>query len=334
MKRTVTILALVLALLFVAAAPAAAASGLNSRLGLWSRPGVVTTFNPGDNGAFCESLAADRAGHLFASVTVWGPSDGNSTGQIWRIAPNGHKTLVATCDLGVTGMLSGLAFDDRGRLYAGWADFADPSTAKPGVVRLDPGGALKRVVTLPGSSFPNGLAFHDGRLYVSDSTRGAIWRVRPGRPQEPSRPWLQNDLLLPGANGLGANGIVFWHSRLTVAVSDAGRIVRVRVRANGSAGAPAVVVEKPDLVSVDGIAYDVRGGLWLVTNTNGLLRLGPAGALSRVATNPGWLDYPTQPVFGTTPSTRTTLFIANGSFTNGTPNILALNVGVRGLRFP
>jgi sugar lactone lactonase YvrE len=330
MRRTVTILALVAALLAVAAAPAAAASGPNARLGSWSRPGVVTTFNPGVNGAFCESLAADRAGHLFASVTVWGQA--SNTGQIWRIAPSGHKTLAATCDLGATGMLSGLAFDARGRLYVGWVDFADPSVAKPGVARLAPGGTLKRVVTLPGSSFPNGLAFHNGRLYISDSTLGAIWRVLPGRLQTPSRPWLQNALLKPAtASGLGANGIAFWRNSLIVAVSDEGRIVRVPLRANGSARAPVVVTQKPDLVSVDGIAFDVHGGLWLVTNTNGLLRLGPRGALSDVENNPGWLDYPTQPVFGTTPGMRAMLYIANGSFNNGTPNILALNVGVRGL---
>ncbi|MGZ4198609.1 MAG: SMP-30/gluconolactonase/LRE family protein [Thermoleophilia bacterium] len=330
MRRTIVLLALTATLLAVAAAPATA-SGLNSRLGLWSRPGVVATFPPGDNGAFCESLAADRTGHLFASVTVWGTTA--NTGQIWRIAANGRKTLVATADLGATGMLSGLAFDARGRLFVGWVDFADPSVATPGVARLA-GETLTRVVTLPGTSFPNGLAFHDGRLYVSDSAIGAIWRLHPGHAQAPARPWLQNDLLLPGANGLGANGIAFRHDRLTVAVSDAGRVVQVRVRANGSAGAPVVVAEKPELASVDGIAYDVRGGLWLVTNANGLMRLGPKGGLSHVASDPGWLDYPTQPVFGTTPATRTLLYIANGSFDNGTPNVLVLNAGVRGLRLP
>lgn len=328
MKRTVTILALVVALLAVAA-PAAAASGPSTRLGCSGPPAVVATFDPGDNGAFCESLAADRAGNLFASVTVWGLE--SNTGQIWRIRPNGHKTLAATCDLGATGMLSGLAFDQRGRLYVGWVDFNDPSVATPGVARLGPGAKLTRVVALPGSSFPNGLAFHDGWLYVSDSTLGAVWRVRPGCSQAPSQPWFQDDLLLPGADGLGANGIAFWRHRLTVAVSDAGRIVRVRVRANGSAAAPVVVAEQPELVSVDGIAYDARGGLWAVTNANGLLRLGRAGTLRQVASDPGWLDYPTQPVFGTAPGRHTTLYVSNGSFDNGTPNVVALHVGARGL---
>ncbi len=327
MKRMLIILAVTAALL-AAAAPARAASPAQVRLGCWIQPGIVAVFDPGDNGSFLESMAADQAGNLFASLTVWGLD--SNTGQIWRITPGGRKSLVATADIGPTGMLTGLAFDDLGRLYVGLADFADPAVATPGVFRMRV-GSLTRVLTLPGTSFPNGLAFHSDRLYVSDSSVGAVWRVRPGRTVSPTKPWLQDDLLLPGDTGLGANGIAFRQSALTIAVSDAGRIVRVPMRTDGSAGTPVVVAEKPELVSADGIAFDRSGGLWIVTNENGLLRLTPSGGLKAIATDPGWLDYPTMPVFGTVAGLRTMLYIANGSFEAGTPNIAALAVGVRGL---
>ena len=40
------------------------------------------------------------------------------------------------------------------------------------------------------------------------------------------------------------------------------------------------------------------------------------------------------PAFGTTPATRTTLYISDGAFYKGTPNIMASDVGVRGLPLP
>ncbi len=43
---------------------------------------------------------------------------------------------------------------------------------------------------------------------------------------------------------------------------------------------------------------------------------------------------PTMPAFGTTRTTRTTLYIANGALYNATPNIVALDIGMRGLPLP
>jgi hypothetical protein len=117
------------------------------------------------------------------------------------------------------------------------------------------------------------------------------------------------------------------------AAPDSGRIVRLRINEDGSAGKPVPVVQKVALQSVDGIAFDVFGTLWAAINSN---KIGTVrhGEFRLPADNPGWLDCPTMVAFGTTLKTRTNLFVSNGGFNNGTPNIVSVDVGVRGLRLP
>ena len=64
------------------------------------------------------------------------------------------------------------------------------------------------------------------------------------------------------------------------------------------------------------------------------MRLTPKGTLQVIANAPGWLDYPVMLVFGTTRSTLKTLYVENGSFQNGTPNIVALHVRIGGPPLP
>jgi hypothetical protein len=111
MKRSLVTLTLALVLLTLAAAPAAATSPA------WPQPTTFATLPYGDMGSFAESLAADRCGNLYASLTVYGAD--TNTGQIWRITPRGDTVLAAEMDVGYYGMLSGLAFDAMGRLYVG-----------------------------------------------------------------------------------------------------------------------------------------------------------------------------------------------------------------------
>ena len=70
--------------------------------------------------------------------------------------------------------------------------------------------------------------------------------------------------------------------------------------------------------------------------SGGLFRLTPKGDLTTKADDPGWLDYPTTPVFGATGRTEKTLFVENGAYfsfdLDGThPDIQAVPVGVPGL---
>src|SRR5665647_1636966 len=168
--------------------------------------------------------------------------------------------LGATMDLSPNGMLTGVAVDRLDRVYVAFYEFADPQSIGSGVFRVGSGGAMTKVVSLPAGTFPNGLAFHDGRAYVTDSATGAVWRARIGSGvAAPAAPWLEDALLAPGdpesdptMSGIGANGIAFRGERLFVSVSDYGRIVRVRVKADGSPSAPSVICEQPALKTADG----------------------------------------------------------------------------------
>ena len=280
---------------------------------------VVTTFAPGD---FPESLAADGHGNVYASLGF--------RGDVVKVTPGGQQQPLAHLDVG-GGLITGLAFDPSGALYVADATFQAAPTP-PGVFRIGPGGGVTRVATLPGASFPNGLAFHDGDLYISDSSLGAIWRLAPGG--KPAL-WLQHPLLAPAhSTGIGANGLAFWQGSLYVAVADSGTIVRVPLGTGGDAGTPRVAAQANVLRTADGIAFDVHGNLYVTVNNNRLVRLAPDGALTELAAKNNGLVYPTMAAFGTTPATRTTLYITNGALDNGTPNIVAFNAGTRGLPLP
>lgn len=280
---------------------------------------VITTFAPGD---FPESLAVDGQGNLYASLGF--------IGEVVKVTPGGQQHLVARLPVGA-GLLTGLAFDPGGNLYVADATF-EASPAPPGVFRIGAGGAVTRVATLPAGSFPNGLAFHGGDLYVSDSSLGVIWRLAPGGD---AAIWLQHPLLAPKTSkGIAANGVAFWRGSLYVAVADSGTIVRVPLAAGGTAGAPVVVAQAPLLRTADGIAFDVRGNLYITVNNNSLARLAPDGELTLLAAKNDGLVYPTMPAFGATRTTRTTLYITNGALSNGTPDIVAFDAGARGLPLP
>src|SRR5262249_28966849 len=142
---------------------------------------VITTFT---RNHFPESLAIDGQGNLYASLDY--------IGQVVQVTPGGQQHLVASFDVGA-GFLTGLAFDPSGNLYVADATF-EASPTPPGVFRIGAGGAVTRVAALPTFSFPNGLAFHDGSLYISDSSLGVIWRLPPGG--NPTV-WLKDPLLAP-----------------------------------------------------------------------------------------------------------------------------------------
>ncbi len=283
---------------------------------------VITTFNPG---SFPESLAVDGQGNLYASLGF--------IGKVVKITPSGQQQQppVASLDVGA-GFLTGLAFDPGGNLYV--ADATFEASPPPGVFRIGANGAVTRVATLPREgSFPNGLAFHDGYLYISDSSLGVIWRLAPGGTPDV---WLEDTTLLAPkvSTGIGANGLAFWRGSLYVSVADSGTIVRVPLTGGGNAGTPVVVAQAPLLRTADGIAFDMQGNLYVTVNDNRLVRLAPDGGLTQLAAKNNGLAYPTMPAFGTTTMTRTTLYMTNGALLNGTPDIVAFDAGVRGQALP
>ena len=304
-------------------------------------PRVVATFPTGyEFDSFAESAAIDRDGNIYATVTIWKAETWN-VGQVWKITPDGRmRQLGPNLDVGI---LSGLAFDGDGNLYAGQITF-DTNGVPSGVLRIDPSGRATPVVTLPSGTFPNGLAFRDGDLYVSDSWNGAIWRTHPRGHGNVnlSTPWVKDPLLaVASSTGWeGVNGIAFQGDALYAVNADTGGVVRIPVRRDGSPGKPSLVASDAALVGADGIAFDADGGLWIASNHGdvpaggAIVRMSRSGQLKVVASDPGWLDYPSQPAFGTRPGDRTTLYVVNGALNSGNCNVIALDVGVRGQPLP
>lgn len=305
-------LLVVAAALLVAVAWVLPSAGAQSGLHHWTVTAFPETY-------FAESLALGPDGNLYASLT------GFENGQIVKVRPANGAQQPYGPEFGITSFLTGVTFDARGRLYVAEIRYSDDFSTFHGVIdRVDPQGVTE-IATLPEDAFPNGLVFHDGYLYASDSLLGAIWRVRPQQHGvEIMTPWLQSSLLDP-VDFLGANGIAFRGDRLYVVVSDTGLVTQATVRPNGSPGPLRPVLQDDRLISGDGVAFDPLGGLWITTNgpvTGGLFLLAPTGRLVTVADQPAWLDYPTQPVFGT----FGTLYVENGSFDNGTANIVGLGI--------
>jgi sugar lactone lactonase YvrE len=304
-------------------------------------PRVVATFPASPEAqAFAESMALDRDGNLFATLTTWKAETWNQ-GQVWKISPNGKmKQVGPNLDVGI---LSGLAFDANGNLYAGLITF-DTDNVPSGVLRIDRNGQATRVVTLPPGSFPNGLAVRGDDLYISDSSHGAIWRahLRRNAVATLTGPWLADPLLAVASpeGWEGVNGIAFWGDALLAVNADTGSVIRIPLRHDGSPGIPSVVVTDPALIGSDGIAFDADGSLWIAVNHadmavgGALVRVSRAARVQVVASDPGWLDYPTQPVFGGWGRDRSTLYVVNGSFNTGNCNVIALDAGVRGQPLP
>lgn len=288
-------------------------------------------------GELPESIAIDKRGNLYVSLAT--------LGQIRKISHDGSQSVFAT--LSPPGdfpfSVLGLAIDAPGHVYAAVITF-DPATH--GVWRVGENGVAER---LPGSeaiAFPNDLAFDKrGNLYVSDSILGGVWRIPPGGSAEL---WIQHALLvgddsLPFPFPLGANGIAFRHGTLFVANTELGRIVRIPVREDGSAGAPQVLVEDPALSIADGIRLDVHGNIYVaVIAQNTIVRVAADGStITTLATAADGLDFPSSVAFGTGHGDHASLFVTNfaigplfGLPAGAGPGVLKVDVGVAGLPLP
>jgi hypothetical protein len=113
-----------------------------------------------------------------------------------------------------------------------------------------------------------------------------------------------------------------------------GAVVRIPVRPNGAAGTPAIAATDPALVTADGVAFDAAGRPWVAVNSGALVAVSRSGVVATVVADPACLDYPVQPAFGMLAPGRTSLDLVNGSFDNGTPNLVSFRVGVGRLKLP
>jgi sugar lactone lactonase YvrE len=267
----------------LAVAPADLAAGAPSKLTL---PG--SSYYP-------ESLHAAADGSLFV--------DSLATGTIVRFAPGATRptTFVAGGD-GDGGTPKGIAgvFADgaTSTLWACAVDFAEmPYYTEVRAFDLA-SGAAKATYQFPAPAFCNDFAVDGaGNLYVSDSY-GSVYELAHGTTTLTQ--WSADPLLRASvATGFGADGIVFDASgpALLDSVFNDGRLVRIPVNSDGSAGGAAAIAVTPPLHTPDGMRLVDATTLIAADGAAGqLVELTLAGTSASASVLAGGLDGPTSVV--------------------------------------
>ncbi len=295
---------------------------------------VVTSFDE-SQGQNPEGIAIDRTGAIFVSVSP--------LGDLWRIPPGsddpqpfGHVDgITPGADFG----LLGLAVDVFGNVY-GAVQSANPDAN--GVWRFD--RSTGDATRLPGTAamgIPNGLAFDKQmNLYVTDSARGAIWRI----PWDGDAAiWLQDPALTGDGSlglGLGANGIAVQKGVFTVTNTERRTILRIP-KVGGEPGSISVLTTLPVGDNPDGVTMDVFGDAFVAMNlANAIGKVQPSGSMSVVASGDP-LDFPSSVVFGTSGGQRMTIYGVNFSISElfqlpsgDGPGVFRFAAGVPGMPVP
>jgi sugar lactone lactonase YvrE len=295
---------------------------------------VVVSFDEAQ-GQNPEGIAIDRRGTIFVSVSP--------LGDVWRILPGSDDPRPFGHVDGITpgrdfGLL-GLAVDVFGNVYGG---VQSTNPAANGVWRF--GRSTGDSTRLPGTAaigIANGLAFDKrANLYVTDSARGAIWRIPWGGE---AAIWLQHPALTGDGSlglGLGANGIAVHRGVLTVTNTERRTVLRIP-KVRGEPGPISVVTTLPVGANPDGVTMDVFGDAFVAMNlANAIAKVKPSGSVSVVASGDP-LDFPSSVVFGTARGQRRTIYGVNFSISElfqlpagGGPGVFRFGVGVPGAPSP
>ena len=209
------------------------------------------------------------------------------------------------------GLVLGLAADANGYVYVGVGSFVAVGIYQGGVYKIPAAGADVTTVFSKDATmtFPNGLVLDGaGHLYAADSAVGTIFKIDLADGK--ATPWLTNDLL-KGDKGntcaaglpfdIGANGIVKIGNDLIVANTDKASLIKVTIKADGTADVPVAFVA-PDapctLKGVDGISADGAGNIYVAANAqNALLKVTADGKTTTKLIDKGLLDSPASIAF-------------------------------------
>lgn len=236
-------------------------------------PSLVTVgFIPNPVACNPSGITFDAGGDLYIA-------DAAGTGTVWRVTPNASTPAVASAfATGVPGT-NGLAFDRDGNLWTGdgttgngrvWRIASAGGACEPAfkgcveAFRIQPmrnaagvgrQNATTQPVVAPNPQplVANGVAFtHEGDLYVADTARGALWKVRIDRH----------------GNVESQRGCDTTFTENTLCLD-------------------AVFVAHPYLEGTDGIALDAAGNVWNAANErNAIVAVTRQGRVVEVFRNP------------------------------------------------
>jgi len=293
---------------------------------------TVALFNPN---AFetPEAIQFDRRGNAYISMAL--------TGEVRKIAPDGTQTTLAFLpirpDVQPCGnsfglpIMGALALDHQGNVYVSVNSCNVPDI---GVWKITPEGQTSLLAPLPATAAPNGIAFHEGFLYVADTVLGLVWRVHSDG-QSPPEVWTNDPLLapLPIPPTPGPNGVQVFRGEVYVSVSSRAHVVAFPINDDGSAGAGRVHASG---IGLDDFAFDVKGNLYGTTDPfNTVVRIAPDGTIEVLLTAADGLDGPTAAAFGVRGDNKY-LYVTNAAFpffpgpNPRRPSLLRFDVGVPG----
>lgn len=216
-----------------------------------------------DRGA-AEGLAISPDGDIYV---------GNiNTGEIW-VAPHAdftRATLLADLVRDETAFTFVLGMDvtSDGTLFVAVNAFGNQTLH--GLWRIERDGTATLAAPFPSGSLLNDVAIDErGNVYVSDSLGGVIRRVTPGGQQHI---WSNSPLWKAGRNHpffnlpFGVNGLTYHQGALYGGIYLDGRIVRVAIGPDGTAGEAEDLVSDTGLIGVDGIEVAVTGDIYVAVN--------------------------------------------------------------------
>jgi sugar lactone lactonase YvrE len=223
-------------------------------------------------------------------------------GQYLAVAADGGVSPMgsAPTDGGASAVYTlGLTTDTTGNVYMAVAGAGASPVPAPGIYRFPPAGGVGTVFSLgsaatPNMNFANGLDFIGPNLFVADS-EGVIYELDPNGV---AKVWSSDPLLAPNpaASGkspacgfvplaIGANGIAHDANNVYVTNTDYGRLIRIPIAPDGSAGKATLIKEDcAALAGADGLVIDHDGSFVIALNAqNEIVRVTPAGDVTVVA---------------------------------------------------
>jgi len=236
----------------------AAAQQANAAQGPISNPHIIVHLDV-SRGQTPENLALEPGGS--ADVTF------AEAAQVARVSLHGQVRILAqlpepaggaACPvlgslLRAPALTVGIVRSHAGTLYVA---LCTGSPDLQGIWRVSPNGSARRIAALPPGGIPNGMALDDrhGFLYVADSLLSVVWRV--SIPGGSAVAWAAGPQLAPGG-GLGANGMKLHDGAVWVSNTQAGTLLRIPIRADGSAGPIGTVAT--GLPGIDDFAFTGPG---------------------------------------------------------------------------
>lgn len=279
--------------------------------------GSVQNFGP-ELSATCnlpEGIAVDPRGNVYASSLNFGATSGPA--NICVLDRSGALVdviSVAPVPGGVARLL-GMLFVPSEGLYVG-----DIGGGR--VLRIDVGTHAATTIAT-GFGAPNALARdHAGNIWVSDSFPGTVTKIAPDGT---TTTFAYPVELAPRAGetpGFGANGLAFDRNERYLYVAETSRDEIYRIRHDAGSLGPIDLFARGTaggaLDGADGIAFDVRGNLYVCSNqSDEIAVLSPAGDViaEHRGTGANVFNSPASIVFD-----GRTVYVANLALFHGGPN--------------